>query len=252
VTTEHFFSGVEVGSKSSKRFFEKESGYKYHKVLIPFSCVGYVVYSSPDFSIGRCVRVGEETTEQSNEKENSAESEEEVFIATGVFQDGQIQVTGDGARTLYETGFYGDLKKPELLILGDVEATNLIERKRLEIVDETAGEILPMQAVVDYFAQQNNKFWINYLVYKDLRMRGYIVRIGFEDPLLFRVYPRGGQPGRDPAKLFVAPLPEGKRLALETLEHLFSIAHAARKQLLLAVIDRSGDVTYYRAQQINL
>lgn len=196
--------------------------------------------------------MGEETTEQSNDKENSSESEEEVFVATGVFQDSRIHVTGDDASTLYETGFYGDLKNPELLILGDVEATNLIERKRLEIVDEATGEILPIQAVVDYFAQQNTSFWNNYLVYKDLRMRGYVVRVGFEDPRLFRVYPRGGQPGRDPAKLFVAPLPEGKRLELATLEHLFAIAHAARKQLLLAVIDRSGDVTYYRAQEINL
>ena len=193
-----------------------------------------------------------EKNEKPDKTEKPTESEEEVFVATGVFQNGRILVTGLGASTLFNTGFYGRLKDKDTLILSDVETTNLIERKRLEVLNEETGSTLTLQEVVNQFAKQNIKFWVNYLVYKDLRMRGYIVRIGFEDPFLFRVYPRGGQPGRDPAKLFVVPLPEGKQLALDTLDHLLKIALSARKQLLLAVIDRSGDVTYYRAQEIDL
>ena len=184
--------------------------------------------------------------------DNPPENEEEVFTAMGVFQNDQILVTGHDASTLFNSGFYGELKNQELLILGDVEATNLIERKRLEIIDEETDSPIPLPEVVSKFAKLSPNFWIKYLVYKDLRMRGYVVRIGFEEPLMFRVYPRGGQPGKDPAKHFVAPLTEGTRLPLDTLEHLFAISLSARKQLILAVIDRSGDVTYYRAQEIEL
>lgn len=196
--------------------------------------------------------MGDEPLEKGNEEEGPTELEEEVFVATGVFQNARVLVTGPGASILFNTGFYGELKDQETLLLNDVEATNLIERKRLVVLDEETSSQKTLQQVVHHFATKNNEFWVNYLVYKDLRMRGYIVRIGFEDPILFRVYQRGGQPGRDPAKLFVAPMVEGKRLPLETLEYLLSIALAARKQLLLAVIDRSGDVTYYRAQEIDL
>ncbi len=204
------------------------------------------------FQVGWCSLVGEEPIEEGNEKERPTELEEEVFVASGVFQNGRVLVTGRGASILFNTGFYGELKDPNTLHLSDVEATNLIERKRLVVLDEETSSPLTLQQIVHHFAMKNNEFWVNYLVYKDLRMRGYVVRIGFKDPILFRVYHRGGQPGRDPAKLFVAPMVEGKRLPLETLEYLFSIALAARKQLLLAVIDRSGDVTYYRAQEIDL
>ncbi|MFX0196590.1 MAG: tRNA-intron lyase [Candidatus Hodarchaeota archaeon] len=196
--------------------------------------------------------MGKEPIEEGNEKERPTELEEEVFVASGVFQNGRVLVTGRGASILFNTGFYGELKDPNTLHLSDVEATNLIERKRLVVLDEETSSPLTLQQIVHHFAMKNNEFWVNYLVYKDLRMRGYVVRIGFKDPILFRVYHRGGQPGQDPAKLFVAPMVEGKRLPLETLEYLFSIALAARKQLLLAVIDRSGDVTYYRAQEIDL
>ena len=194
----------------------------------------------------------DEKKENVPEKEEPTEREEEVFVATGVFQNERVLVTGPGASILFNTGFYGELRDQDTLILSDVEVTNLIERKRLVVLDEETNLPLPLRDVANHFAMKNSNYWVKYLVYKDLRMRGYVVRIGFEDPVLFRVYPRGGQPGRDPAKLFVAPMVEGKRLALETLEHLFSIALSARKQLLLAVIDRSGDVTYYRAQEIDL
>lgn len=204
------------------------------------------------FQVGWCSLVGKEPIEEGNEKERPTELEEEVFVASGVFQNGRVLVTGRGASILFNTGFYGELKDPNTLHLSDVEATNLIERKRLVVLDEETSSPLTLQQIVHHFAMKNNEFWVNYLVYKDLRMRGYVVRIGFKDPILFRVYHRGGQPGQDPAKLFVAPMVEGKRLPLETLEYLFSIALAARKQLLLAVIDRSGDVTYYRAQEIDL
>src|SRR5439155_104130 len=50
-------------------------------------------------------------------------------------------------------------------------------------------------------------FEIRYLVYRDLRQRGYVVE-SRGDPIDFQVYPRGGAPKKTPSKYWVRALSE--------------------------------------------
>src|SRR5207237_9002416 len=85
-------------------------------------------------------------------------------------------------------------------------------------------------------------FEILYLVYRDLRQRGYIVesRSGSVD---FQVYPRGGAPKKTPSKYWVRALSERAVFDLAELPDRAEEAAAVRKTLLLALADEECDLT---------
>ena len=58
--------------------------------------------------------------------------------------------------------------------------------------------------------------WVNYLVYRDLRSRGYVVREGFGGGIDFRIYERGAY-GKDTAPYLVLNTQEGKPLPINDL-----------------------------------
>ena len=68
-----------------------------------------------------------------------------------------------------------------------MEAAYLLDRSRIRIVRE--GKELDFRAFFQEASTLEKGFEFRYVVYKDLRERGYYVQPGRPD---FRVYPRGG------------------------------------------------------------
>ncbi|MFX1537762.1 MAG: tRNA-intron lyase [Promethearchaeota archaeon] len=184
------------------------------------------------------------------------ETEEESAIPIGLFKEGVISIEGELAKPTYENGHYGTLENENRLILEAEEAILLMERSRLELnaqqPPDNSSRPVKVEDLVRYYSAQKPDFLAHYLVYKDLRNRGYIVRIGSGEINPYRVYPRGSKPGQDISKISVFPLPEGRSLDLSKLNLIVKQARASRKKLLLGVIDRIGDVTYYKASQLDL
>ena len=92
--------------------------------------------------------------------------------------------------------------------------------------------------------KQEPNFWIRYVVYRDMRNRGYIVKTALKFGADFRVYDRGVKPGEDHAKWIVYPVHEGSQFSWFELSAKNRVAHSTRKRLLLAVVDVEDDVTY--------
>ncbi|MFX1511382.1 MAG: tRNA-intron lyase [Promethearchaeota archaeon] len=186
------------------------------------------------------------------EKENNNDSseKEEIPIPLSTLVDNQVIISGPEATTTYENGFYGTLEN-EKLVLEAEEAILLLERKRIHVSSSEGVQLSPSDLVA-HFSTQKPNFWAQYLVYKDLRNRGYVVRLGFGESAPYRLYHRGGKPGTDVSKTIVYPLPEGQDLELSKLDEITAGARRARKRLILAVVDRIGDVTFYSADQLKL
>ena len=106
--------------------------------------------------------------------------------------------------------------------------------------------------MINRFLESNPDFWVNYLVYKDLRSRGYIVRPGFGEASTYRIYGRGAKVGVNPSKFVVSIITEGVSLYLTDLDKIVKAAKGIRKNLVLAVIDRQGEVTYYKCNAVDL
>ena len=89
-------------------------------------------------------------------------------------------------------------------------------------------------------------FEFRYVVYKDLRERGYYVQPGRPD---FRVYPRGGHPGKSPAEFYVLVISERMPLPLQEVIEPVRVAGQMRKKLMLAIVDEESDITFYEAKE---
>ena len=88
-----------------------------------------------------------------------------------------------------------------------------------------------------------------FLIYRDLRTRGYIAKEGFGFGSDFRVYERG-QFGEKGAKYVVFGLTEGRREKIGFLQKQIEEITTMGKEPVLAVIERRGEVIYYKVSKI--
>ena len=106
---------------------------------------------------------------------------------------------------LYSKGYFGNPQSGGSLQLNLIEAIYLTEVGKLKVYKG------PQPQNQDKLFRLGNKnvenFEINYIVYRDLRQRGYVVKKG-APPLDFRVLPRGGIPNKNPSKYWVLAISE--------------------------------------------
>jgi tRNA-intron endonuclease len=168
------------------------------------------------------------------------------------FLSSTFTVENPVAQNIYDNGYFGRWISEKSLILEPEEILLLLDRGKIEIMDLNTGSKITSPEIVAHFTEINKDFWSRYLVYKDLRNRGYVVQIGTQVTAPFRIYSRGGKPGQSVSKTIVFPLPEGEELDLDFLDQIVNQSKIDRKKLLLSVVDRLGDVTYYQASQLQL
>jgi len=151
------------------------------------------------------------------------------------------------ASQIHNKGYYGVPQTGGILKLDIMEAIYLVESARLEVLSE--GEAKSATELLRLAHRGSEGFEIRYLVYRELRQRGYIVKLG-QPPLDFRVFPRGGSPTKTPSKWWVSAISE--RSTFDLGELLVNLDHTTdvRKKLLLAVVDEESDVTYYDVRRM--
>ena len=98
----------------------------------------------------------------------------EAYAIGGVIQKDYVLASGDEARRLYEEGYYGipDTKLPNQILFDPFEAALLAERSRLTLRSKKGIQYSPKEFIEQNTLKQK-QFWEKYLVYKDLRNRGY-------------------------------------------------------------------------------
>ncbi len=147
---------------------------------------------------------------------------------------------------LYNKGYFGNPLPGGGLELDVVEATYLLEMGKLDVYRNERH--LGLRALLRVGDALLPNFEIKYLVYRDLRQRGYVVKPGIP-PLDFRVFPRGAGPDKTPTKYWVLALSERSVFDMLELESCLADVHNVRKQLLLAVVDEESDITFYKVSK---
>jgi tRNA-intron endonuclease len=166
-----------------------------------------------------------------------------VLGLIGKLKEDRVVAGKEAIEEIYETSYYGRPKKGNL-ILTLVEAAHLLYREKLEI--EKEGVSLGFEEYFKSASLLNPYFELKYIVYKDLRERGFYVQPGVAD---FRVYPRGGKPGKSSSRSYVYVHSERVALPLSVLLKNLESAGNVRKQLIIAVVDEESDITYYEVQE---
>ncbi|RLI04426.1 tRNA-intron lyase [Candidatus Bathyarchaeota archaeon] len=121
----------------------------------------------------------------------------------------------------------------------------------LEVLEEKSGKKLSVEELLNVFSQKDKTVWSKYLVYRDLRARGYVVKPGFGGGVDFRVYERGTY-GKEAAKFLICNVFEGEPVSIKNLADILKIAGNMKKEVIIGVIERRGEVVYYSLSKFNL
>ena len=191
-------------------------------------------------------------TEKANEKVEKAQYE-------GIIHNDKVMIYNRNAiEELYENSYIGtvdkDEKHRECLILEPVEVLLLIERNRLLLYpdNDSNNELLDFEGLLVYFTNFDNRLWQKYIIYMDLRKRGYIVRAGFGEGIDFRVFKRGADVEKDSAKFLIYPIFEGNPIELKELDKMSRVALSSRKDLIVATVDRLSKPIYYSVNKFEI
>ncbi|MCQ2086427.1 MAG: tRNA-intron lyase [archaeon] len=143
---------------------------------------------------------------------------------------------------LYNKGNYGYPMKGGNLELDLAEATYLCECQRLTVT--YMGKTMTFKDLFNYSASTVNDFDVKYMVYRDIRSRGFVVKIesGTFD---MSVFPRGMIISNSHPIYMVKAVSE--RLAFNISIYAEEISETENKgrELLYGVVDEEGDITYY-------
>jgi len=137
------------------------------------------------------------------------------------------------------------------LVLTLCEALFLVSKGMVEVKDKKTRKKNDFQQLLSCFQTLDENGWAKYLIYRDLRSRGYVTREGFGLGIDFRVYERG-EYGTATAKYLVFGIQEGQPVSMEELARALKYVHSLKKRLVLAVLNRRGEVVYYSLSKLTL
>ncbi|MFX1311261.1 MAG: tRNA-intron lyase [Promethearchaeota archaeon] len=190
--------------------------------------------------------------------EESIEKTEKIQLEGLIKEDKVIISNKRGIEEFYYSSYIGTLTQDdegqEILILDAIEVLLLCERHRILIWEDNdkSKTQYEFEGLLLYFTQYDNRLWQKYIIYMDLRKRGYIVRTGYGDGLDFRVYKRGADFEKDSAKFLIYPVFEGDPIELRDLDKMSRVAMSSRKDLIVATVDRLSKPIYYSVKKFQI
>lgn len=162
-----------------------------------------------------------------------------IFHVKATFDGSNLHLKQD--TSLYESGGYGRPEKGGLRLAPE-EGLYLLWRKRIELDGYTFSGLL-----ADLSREPG--FFRRYLVYRDLRERGFALQTGPHD---YRVFKRGEKPGKGQSQYLIRVLAERDLVDFDQIVAEVATAGNMRKQYLIAAVDDEGELTYYEVKTNHL
>jgi len=154
---------------------------------------------------------------------------------------------------LYKQGFYGKpvgIPKPKPdqeftvpLMLDLMEGLFLSEKKKIVVFTGTVGRKVKRSALLKLAKETYQGFSLAYLVYKDLREKGYIVTPGIKFGADFAVYEHG--PGIDHAPFIISVRERKEAMGSFEIVRAGRLATTVRKQFIIAIPDAEREKVDY-------
>ncbi|MCL1811789.1 MAG: tRNA-intron lyase [Methanomassiliicoccaceae archaeon] len=143
---------------------------------------------------------------------------------------------------IYNKGNFGYPVSGGGLELDLIEATFLVECDRLQVMKD--GSLMSFGDIFNHSSTQHEKFDTSYLVYRDMRNRGFVVKAesGLFD---LSVFPRGFTMSNSRPLYLVRAVSEREVLDLDVFSKEVAHTESKGKKLLYGVVDEEGDLTYY-------
>lgn len=179
----------------------------------------------------------------------------------GELLENRVIIWSPEAVSLYDESGYGKPQpeeSPNRLELDLIEAAYLLEKGKIKVFVKKNGKkkTIDLEEFMKIGSENVNQFHPQLIVYRDLRDRGYLVKTGYKFGCHFRVYERGVKLKRGPkaphehTRWIVQAVSEESAFSLPEMSRAVRLAHNIRANMLWAVVDREGDVTFYSLSRI--
>jgi tRNA-intron endonuclease, archaea type len=163
------------------------------------------------------------------------------------FVDEIIFSNSSKAKELNKKSYFGEIKG-EKIQYSFSEAIYLVEKGKMELFSKRKE--ISKKELIDKLRKIDKKIMLKYNVFKNLREKGYIVKTALKFGAEFRVYNKGEKPGINHAKWVVFTEHEAKKISWHEFSAKNRVAHSTKKNLLLAILDEEGAVSYYEVKWI--
>jgi tRNA-intron endonuclease len=185
------------------------------------------------------------------EKELEAEKSQDIMMPIGAsLKETEVKISSPDRLEELSSKGYG-ITEDGKLRLTFCEALFLLAKGTIDIKDQATEEKIVFENLLKRFQSVDKDAWVRYLIYRDLRSRGYVVREGFGLGIDFRIYERGDY-GKETAKHLIFGIQEGQPVTIEKLARTQRYVQNLKKNLVLAVINRRGEIVYYSLSELNL
>lgn len=179
----------------------------------------------------------------------------------GELLENRVIVWDPAAVILYDESGYGKPlpeEAPDRVELELVEAAYLLEKGKIKVFvkENDKKRNVNFQELMEIGCKNVNQFHPQFIVYRDLRERGYLVKTGYKFGAHFRLYERGVKLKRGPkaphehTKAVVHAVAEESAFSLPEMSRAVRLAHNIRATMWWAVVDKEGDVTYYSLARV--
>ena len=134
------------------------------------------------------------------------------------------------------------------LVLDLKEALYLLEKKKISI--KQGSRKINAKALLKHASSKESRFYSKYLVFRDLRDRGYCVKTGFKFGFDFRIYPRGKKPGEAHSERVVKVFTQDDSRSMVEFSRMVRLAGNIKTIFTVAIVDSENDINYYTIERI--
>ncbi len=156
----------------------------------------------------------------------------------------KISSNSKEAQNLFATKNFGE-RRGEKIFYSLSEALFLVQDKKMGIEDYK-NKVLSENEILRKFERIDKKFKNKFIVFKDLRKKGYIVKTALKFGAEFRVYEKR----KTHSKWILFPVSENKSITWQDFSAKNRVAHSTKKNLLIAIVDEETKVSYYEIRWI--
>jgi tRNA-intron endonuclease len=150
------------------------------------------------------------------------------------------------AQNLFASEKFGE-KTGEKIFYSLSETLFLVQKKKMEVFSSKEKK-LEEPELLKKFERLDKKFKIKFLVFKDLRKKGYLVKTALKFGAEFRVYKKGENLNH--SKWILFPVSENQQLTWQDFSAKNRVAHSTKKNLLIAIVDDENSISYYEVNWI--
>ncbi len=172
---------------------------------------------------------------------------DEIISIKGRMVSDQVFVSDNNMVHDLELRGFGETEDAKLL-LKSFETLYLLYTKKLVL--KKGKRQIDFDSYMGICQKNDSAILTKFLIYRDLRSRGYVVKDGFGFGSDFRVYDRGhfGEKG---AKFLIFGLNEGMQEKMGQMQKKIKEIAQMGKEPIIAVIERRGEVIYYKINKMN-